>query len=151
MCGKSPKPRKKKDKDSEESKGTTIIFYVALFSFLIFPSALRRANPGSQSPLPAVAPTGVLKLTLEQAVTLGLKQNPTQQIAVLNALESVQDKNITRSELLPQASLKVQDSANRVNLEAQFGGNISANIPLPASHRAVSDFFCRPHLRQFGD
>ncbi len=121
----------KKDKDSEESKGTTIIFYVALFSFLIFPSFAFAQTPVSQSPLPAVAPTGVLKLTLEQAVNLGLKQNPTQQIAVLNALESVQDKNITRSDLLPQANLKVQDSANRVNLEAQFGGNFPPTFPFP--------------------
>ncbi|MGB2628141.1 MAG: TolC family protein [Candidatus Acidiferrum sp.] len=121
----------KKDKDSEESKGTTIIFYVALFSFLIFPSFAFAQTPVSQAPLPAVAPTGVLKLTLEQAVNLGLKQNPTQQIAVLNALESIQDKNITRSDLLPQANLKVQDSANRVNLEAQFGGNFPPTFPFP--------------------
>ena len=123
--------QKKKDKDTEENKGTTIIFYVALFSLLLSPSLASAQTAASQSPLPAVAPTGVMKLTLEQAVTLGLKQNPTQQIAVLNALESVQDKNVTRSELLPQANFKVQDSANRVNLEAQFGGNIPPTFPFP--------------------
>ena len=121
----------KKDKDSEEKKGTTIIFYAVLFSLLLVPSIVRAQTTANPSPLPAVAPTGVLKLTLEQAVNLGLKQNPTQQIAVLNALESIQDKNITRSELLPQANFKVQDSANRVNLEAQFGGNFPPTFPFP--------------------
>ncbi len=126
-----PEATQKKDKDTEENKGTTIIFYVALFSLLLCPSLASAQTAASQSPLPAVAPTGVMKLTLEQAVILGLKQNPTQQIAVLNALESVQDKNITRSELLPQANFKVQDSANRVNLEAQFGGNFPPTFLFP--------------------
>jgi outer membrane protein TolC len=59
---------------------------------------------------------------LEQAVLLAIKQNPTEQIAILNAAESVQDKNITRADLLPQANLKVADSIERVNLRAEFGG-----------------------------
>jgi outer membrane protein len=131
---KSEAPQKRdkdKDKDSEETKGTTIIFYVALFSLLIFPRAILAQIVSKQSPLPAVVPTGALKLGLEQAVNLGLKQNPTQQIAVLNALESIQDKNITRSEFLPQANLQVADSANRVNIDAQFGGKLPPQFPFP--------------------
>jgi len=119
----------KKEKESEENKGTTIIFYIAILSLLIFPSATLAQSTTNPSPLPAVAPTGVMKLTLEQAVKLGLKQNPTQQVAVLNALESIQDMNVTRSEFLPQASLKVADSANRVNIYAQFGGQIPPDFP----------------------
>ena len=64
-------------------------------------------------------------------MALAIKQNPTQQIAVLNAAESIQDKNITRSDLLPQANLYVADSANRVNLVAQFGGNVPPSFPFP--------------------
>jgi outer membrane protein len=105
-------------KHAKKPKGAPIIFYTIFLSLLLTP-ALSRAQ---EKALPASAPTSSLRLTLEQAVALAIKQNPTQQIAVLNAAESVQDKNITRAELLPQANLKVADSANRVNLQAEFGG-----------------------------
>jgi len=110
----------KNPKDNDPSKGSPFFFYVIFFSLLLIPSFA-----GAQtkiSPLPANAPTDTLKLTLEQSVALAIKQNPTQQIAALNAAESIQDKNITRAELLPQANLQVADSANRVNVRAQFGG-----------------------------
>jgi outer membrane protein len=121
----------KKEKDAKDTKGTTIIFYIALLSLLIFPTVMRAQSTANQPALPANAPTGVLRFTLEQAVNLGLKQNPTQQIAVLIALESIQDKNITRSEFLPQANLQVADSANRVNIDAQFGGKLPPQFPFP--------------------
>src|ERR1035438_7816588 len=111
-----------------ETKGTTIIFYVAFLSLLLLPIAARAQTAGANA-LPATAPTGVRRLSLEQSVALALKQNPTQQIGILNVAESVQDKNITRADLLPQASLKVADSANRVNLRAQFGGTNIFDIP----------------------
>jgi len=111
-------------KDGDTRKPSPIIFYITFLSLLFLPGALRAQ--GYTSPLPASAPTGTLKLTLEQAVGLAIRQNPTEQIAVINAAESVQDKNITRSDLLPQASFHVADSANRVNLLAQFGG-----LPFP--------------------
>ena len=119
--GRKSEARGPKDpKDNDPSKGSPFIFYVIFFSLLLIPSFA-----GAQtkiSALPANAPTDTLKLTLEQSVALAIKQNPTQQIAVLNAAESIQDKNITRAELLPQANLQVADSANRVNVRAQFGG-----------------------------
>jgi outer membrane protein TolC/anti-anti-sigma regulatory factor len=62
-----------------------------------------------------------LRLTLHDAVALALRQNPQVQIAVLNLAESVQDKNIARADLLPQASLETSDSAFRGNVEAAFG------------------------------
>ena len=108
------------DKTSKKSKGSSIIFYVAFFSLLLMP-ALLRAQEGTAA-LPGKAPSDTLRLTLQQAVALAIKQNPAQQIAVLNAAESVQDKNISRADLLPQAGLHVADSANRVNVRAQFGG-----------------------------
>jgi outer membrane protein len=64
---------------------------------------------------------GALHLTLHAAVELALRQNPQVQIGALNLAESVQNKNVARSELLPQAKLEVSDSANRGNLEADFG------------------------------
>ena len=106
-------------KGRKGSKGSPIIFYIALLSLL---TGALRASAQDKPPLPANPPGETLRLTLEQSVALALKQNPTQQIAILNAAESVQDKNITRADLLPQADFRVADSASRVNIRAQFGG-----------------------------
>src|SRR5882757_6983621 len=90
----------------------------------------RRGASGGQSddnndmPTPAQAPNDGLKLTLDKAVSLALKQNTTAQIAVLQAAEAVQDKNIARASLLPQADLQVSDSLRRINLQEQLGGAI---------------------------
>jgi outer membrane protein TolC/ABC-type transporter Mla MlaB component len=108
------------DKPAKKSKGSSIIFYIAFCSLVLIPVPGHAQE--NTAVLPGKAPSDTLRLTLQQAVALAIKQNPSQQIAVLNAAESVQDKNITRAELLPQASLRVADSANRVNVRAQFGG-----------------------------
>ena len=107
-------------RSAKSGKGSPIIFYIALLSLVLSP-ALARAQ-GNPAALPGPAPSGTLKLTLAEAVVLAVKQNPTEQIALLNAAESVQDKNITLAELLPQANLHVADSVNRVNVKAEFGG-----------------------------
>jgi outer membrane protein len=112
---------------AKRTKGAPIIFYVALLSLLGLPGTLSAQQ--KDFALPGPAPSETLRLTLEQAVSLAIKQNPTQQIAVLNAAESVQDKNITRAGLLPQADLRVADSANRLNLLAQFGGKPFVQVP----------------------
>jgi outer membrane protein TolC len=52
-----------------------------------------------------------------------LKQNPTAQVAVLNAAQSEQDRRIALAELLPQAQLGVTEQWQRVNILAQFGEN----------------------------
>jgi len=122
-------PKDPKDKDNDPSKGSPFIFYVIFFSLLLVPTFAGAQTKNSA--LPANAPTDTLKLTLEQSVALAIRQNPTQQIAVLNAAESVQDKNISRSDLLPQANLQVADSANRVNVDAQFGGTVPKGFPFP--------------------
>jgi outer membrane protein len=116
-------------KESDSRKKSPIIFYGLFFSLLLLPAGL--LAQGSASQLPANPPSDTLRLTLEQSVALALKQNPTQQIAVLTAAESVQDKNITRSDLLPQANMRLADSANRVNLKAQFGGESFPGLPFP--------------------
>jgi outer membrane protein len=106
---------------SKKLKGAPIIFYVALLSLstVLTPNFSRAQQ---KSAAPATPSNGTLRITLEQAVALAIKQNPTEQIALLDAVESIQDKNITRAQLLPQGDLHAADSANRVNLQAEFGG-----------------------------
>ncbi|HEY2548508.1 MAG TPA: TolC family protein [Candidatus Acidoferrum sp.] len=108
-----------------KKKGSHIIFYVAFFSLLATPGMARAQGMPRQNPLPGIAPTGVLQLTLDQAVSLALKQNTTAQIAVITAAESVQDRNIARAALLPQASFNVSDGVQRLNLEAFLGVRIA--------------------------
>ena len=105
-------------------KGSHIIFYVAFFSLLVTPAIGRAQGSSKQDPLPSNAPNGVMRLTLDQAVSLALKQNPTAQIAVITAAESVQDSNIARSDLLPQANLNVTDSVQRLNLRVFLGTTV---------------------------
>ena len=101
---------------AKKPKGTPIIFYVIFFSLVLIPSlALAQQKAAAASP-------ASVRLSLEQAVALALKQNPTEQIGLITAAESVQDKNITRAALLPQADLRASESLNRVNLTAEFGG-----------------------------
>jgi outer membrane protein len=103
-------------------KGTPIVFYVALFSLLLAPGLTRAQAAKSQSVLPANPPTEALRLTLDQAVSLALKQNTTAQIAILTAAQSVQDRDVARAALLPQANLGIVENWQRVNILAQFGG-----------------------------
>jgi outer membrane protein len=105
-------------------KGSHIIFYVAFFSLLVAPAVAHAQGTGKQILLPGSAPTGVMRLTLDQAVSLALKQNPTAQIAVLTAAESVEDRNVARAALLPQTSLNVSDSVERINLQVFLGRKI---------------------------
>ena len=99
-------------------KKTPIIFYIALLSLLFGGSGAR-----AQTPLGSVPVAGQpLKFTLDKAVGLALKQNPTAQIAVLQAAQAAQDQNIARANLLPQASFGVSDSIRRINLQEQLGG-----------------------------
>ncbi len=97
-----------------------ILFYGFLFGTLLLPGGLRaqQATPGASS---SNVSGGTLRLTLDQAVALALKQNPTAQIAVLTAAQSEQDRIAARSALLPQAQLDVTDVARRTNLQANFG------------------------------
>jgi outer membrane protein len=113
------------EQDKKHTKRSHIIFYIAFFSLLIVP-ALTQARGQSQekrTALPADAPTGVMRLTLDQAVGLALKQNTTARIAVLTAAQSEQDQKIALSALLPQLDLGVSEQYERINIVAQFGGN----------------------------
>jgi outer membrane protein len=103
---------------AKKPKGAPIIFYIILFSLLI-PGLTHGAQQQSAA---ALNPNVPVRLSLEQAVALALKENPTEQIGLINAAESVLDKNIQRSVLLPYADLRASESVNRVNLQAEFGG-----------------------------
>ena len=114
-------------------KGSHIIFYLALFSVLAvasgsFAPSYAQGVPVQNSQNSAASTDAnasqPLKLTLDQAVKLALKQNPTAQIAVLQAAEAEQDRVSARADLLPQAQLQVYDAARRANIEAQFGSRI---------------------------
>jgi outer membrane protein len=117
-------------------KGSHIIFYIALFSLLFSAVQTEAQGTNKQSALAANPPTGLLLLTLDQAVGLALKQNPTAQIAILQAAQSEQDKNIARSDLLPQANAKISDEAQKVNLLAQFGGR----TPFPGFPKTLGPY-----------
>src|ERR1700733_3091726 len=110
------------------SKGSHIVFYTLLFGLLVSPS-IARAQTNKQNGLPANAPTGGLRVTLEQSVNLALKQNTTAQIALITAKESVEQKNISRADLLPQANLSVGEEYQRINLAAEFGGGGFPGLP----------------------
>jgi outer membrane protein TolC len=78
-----------------------------------------------------------LKLTLKEAVQLALKQNPQVQIANLNLAQSIQDRNIARSILLPQADFQTVDRAERYNIYALFG----SKFPGIPQHSGPFQFF----------
>ena len=131
--------KEKEEKSSgrkERGKGSHIVFYVALFSLLMNASQARgQGTPAAQS-APASSPAYAVRLSLDQAVALALKQNPTAQIAVLAAAQSEQDKNIARADLLPQASARISDEAQKVNLRAQFGGK----TPFPGFPKSLGPY-----------
>ena len=113
------------EKHVKKHRGSHIIFYVVFFSLLGLGGETRaQQKVGLQGAVPPP-----LKVTLEQAVSLAIKQNPTEQIGLITAAEAVQDKNISRAALLPQADLGLTDSANRVNLKAEFGGKPLISVP----------------------
>jgi outer membrane protein TolC/ABC-type transporter Mla MlaB component len=110
------------EKESKRSKRNPIIFYILFLGLSVTGvNSARAQTTARHGALPANPPTEVLRLTLDQAVTLALKQNTTAQIAVIQAAEAVQDQNVARAALLPQAQLQSSDSVRRLNIETNFG------------------------------
>ena len=128
--------RAEKPVTSGHKKGSHIIFYVAFFSFLITPALARGQEAEKKSQLPGNPAAGAVRLTLDQAVSLALKQNPTAQIAILAAAQSVQDKNLALADLLPQVNARISDEAQKVNLLAQFGGK----TPFPGFPKSLGPY-----------
>lgn len=124
------------DADSAKPKKSHIIFYVFFLGLLT--GGLASVTPAqttgtlsSAAKHPSSPPSGVLRLTLDQAVSLAIKQNPTAQIALIQSLESVQDKNIARAALLPEVDASAKEQVERVNVRAQFGGTgVFGDVPV---------------------
>ncbi len=95
-------------------------------SFLAGGLAIIALNAGSLRAQNAPA----IRLTLESAVRMALKANPELQNANLGVALRQQDVRISRSQLLPQATLRVSDGAERINLGSTFG----ANLPIFPHH-----------------
>jgi outer membrane protein TolC len=114
--------RKDRSRNGGRDKGSHIIFYTLFFSLLLSASVSQAQEAPAANALPATVPGQVLRLTLDQAVALAVKQNTTAQIAILTAAQSEQDRNVALAALLPEANLSVKDQVERVNLKAQFGG-----------------------------
>jgi outer membrane protein len=74
--------------------------------------------------LPIRGQENALKLSLREAVQLALLQNPQVQIAGINLAQSEQNKNTTRSALLPQLNAEVSETARRSNFEAFTGKSV---------------------------
>jgi len=122
--------------EKSRRKSSHIIFYTILFSLVLRPAVAHAQGINKQNALSGNAPTQVLRLTLDQAVGLALKQNTTAQIAILQAAQSEQDKNIARADLLPQANANISDEAEKVNLLAQFGGR----TPFPGFPKTLGPY-----------
>jgi outer membrane protein TolC len=65
--------------------------------------------------------TTPLKLTLRDAVSLALKQNPQVILANLGVSQSQQDRQLAHSALLPQINGNVAETVHRVNLQTAIG------------------------------
>jgi outer membrane protein TolC len=65
-----------------------------------------------------------IRLTLKDAVTMALKQNPQVVIANLNLAESEENRTEARSALLPQIGFSASEKVQRGNVQALFGRRI---------------------------
>jgi outer membrane protein TolC len=76
--------------------------------------ALATVAAGQQAPNSAPS---LLKLSLKEAVQLGLKQNPQRIIASLELAKSRRTSDVARSRLLPQAAISADTALAQYNLE----------------------------------
>ena len=70
------------------------------------------------------APPATLRLTLRDAVSMALRQNPQVAIANLNLAESQESRSIARSALLPNVSFGASERIERGNLATVLGRTI---------------------------
>src|SRR5438309_3581922 len=91
----------------EPSKGSHIIFYTVFFGLMFGSTVAHAQSTNKPTSLPGNAPTQALRLTLDQAVGLALKQNTTAQIDILQAEQSEQEKYISRAVLMTQANAQL--------------------------------------------
>jgi outer membrane protein len=118
------------------SKSSHIVFYTLFFSLTMVPGLVRAQGNRKEMALALPGTPAALKLSLDQAVGLALRENTTAQIAILTAAQSEQDRNIARADLLPQLSASVSDEAEKINLLAQFGGR----VPFPGFPKTLGPY-----------
>lgn len=125
------------EKNGGKKKCPHFFFYVLFWSLLLPLGVCAQSAPvGNSAPAAAPATGDTLTLTLDDAIRLALKQNPTAQIAILTAAQSEQDKDVARAALLPSADLVAKDQVIRANIEAQFGGP----LPVPGVRQHIGPF-----------
>jgi outer membrane protein len=86
---------------------------ILLLAFLHRPFPL--ASFGQQT---VTSSSGIVQLTLKQAVQVALHQNPQRVIARLLVFESDRNSQIARSRLLPQAEIEANGSINQYNFQS---------------------------------
>ena len=118
--------QKRSSERAQGAKQTLVKMLIVLLVPMFIPAGRARAQEDK-----------ALKLTLQEAVQLALKQNPQVQIANLNLAQSVQDRNIARAGLLPQADFQTVDRAMRYNIYALFG----SKFPGIPQHGGPFQFF----------
>ncbi len=118
--------RKRTTERAQGAKQTLVKMLIVLLVPMFIPLGRARAQDAK-----------ALKLTLQEAVKLALKQNPQVLISNLSLAQSVQDRNIARAGLLPQADFQAFDRALRFNIDAQFG----AKFPGIPQHAGPFQFF----------
>jgi len=111
---------------AQGAKQTLVKMLIVFFVPMFIPLGRARAQDAK-----------ALKLTLQEAVQLALKQNPQVLIANLSLAQSVQDQNMARAGLLPQADFQTVDRAMRYNIYALFG----SKFPGIAQHGGPFQFF----------
>lgn len=111
---------RKRNEGGGNKNPSGIIFWVLIVGALLFTSE-GRAQERNRLAAQQDRELPTLRLTLNQAVSLALKQNPQIQIGALTAAQSSQDKAIARSSLLPQAEFGISDGVRRGNLESAIG------------------------------
>src|SRR5579863_7477156 len=118
----------------------------------------RKTTPSGTTPLLSsqAAQTAPLQLTLKDSIALALRQNIDVQVANINLAASQQDRKISRSALLPQASLKATDEVERYNLQGLIGvpiGGLPKNIgpfqSINIGHRFSTPVFDLSLLRKY--
>lgn len=67
------------------------------------------------------SPSRTIQLSLREAVSLALKQNPQVIAARLESLESKQETRVAKSAFLPKGSLGLEEQMNRLNLATLIG------------------------------
>jgi outer membrane protein TolC/ABC-type transporter Mla MlaB component len=123
ICVEKPVPKPGKGSPKLKQEATHLLLILLLPFLVVLPTRAQDSAP--------------LRLTLHDAVTTALKENPQVLIAALSFAESQQDKSIARSALLPQAGLEVFDRAMRFNIDAQFG----SKFPGIPQHAGPFQFF----------